>query len=281
MIIKLVFFICVVFVCLLGTGCTNTIASNEYLKKGMTKAQSGDYYNAIDDFDKAIEYDSKNTEAYKNRGIAKRNSGNSQSAIADFNMAIELSSNNGILFNERGLAREALQAYEYAIEDYSKAIELSNNFTEAYLNRGDCKFKIKDTLGACSDWEKSMKLNRNAKQSYDSYCKKDRSNTLNDIKINTSPESPESIKMRGLFQRRTDLLNNNTCKFLYVYKNDVPFGKFSTVYYDDFYKTYKISFTNSSGIQVEFKIKDANFTEDWGFNYGGGKYQLSNYKFSE
>ena len=91
--------------------------------------------------------------------------------------------------------------------------------------------------------------------------------------------SPYVKKMSGRTHRRVELINaHNRISFSYLYLNDKPYGRMAQVYFDDFYETYTISFQNSSGETITFKLNDSNFTNTWNFIYGGGKYELENNK---
>lgn len=217
-------------------------------------------------------------------GYSKRKSGDYLGAIVDFDKAIEKEPNNHLLYNERGLCKEDLGNYNDAIEDFEKAIQLNTNFAEAYYNLGYCKFKNGDKDGACSDWQKSFDLNGFGKFELETNCnlekKKENSKTDNaESKEKKAPLSAHEKKTHSFPYRLLDLIKNNkTCNFSYVYLNDKPHGRAAQVIYDDFYETYSISFFNSSGESISFKLKNSHFTGIWEFMYGGGKYQLTNYK---
>ncbi len=50
--------------------------AEEYYDSGVEKANSGDYEGAIEDYNKAIEINPKDADAYHNRGFAKAELGN-------------------------------------------------------------------------------------------------------------------------------------------------------------------------------------------------------------
>lgn len=45
-------------------------SAKDYFKEGYRKAQLGDYFGAIHEYDQSIKLDSTNVKAYNNRGIA-------------------------------------------------------------------------------------------------------------------------------------------------------------------------------------------------------------------
>ena len=59
---------------------------------------------------------------YRSRGVAYRNLGNYQQAIEDFNKAIELSQIDGTPYYYRGIAKSNLNLLNDAVEDFTDAI---------------------------------------------------------------------------------------------------------------------------------------------------------------
>ena len=123
------------------------------------KDKEGDYYGAISDYNKVIEINPKNSQAYYNRGKAKSDIKDYKGAVSDFNKAIEINPNKPDYYTFRGNTKSRLDKDEYgAISDYNKAIKIDSNNQLAYLNRGISKEIIGDVKGACSDWRKASAL---------------------------------------------------------------------------------------------------------------------------
>ena len=132
--------------------------TEDYLKNGNERYDKGDYQWAIEDFNKAIELNPKNSEAYRGRGLAKGKLKNYWGALEDCNKAIELNPKDSVAYLYRGVAKSYLNDYRDAIEDYSKAIELNPKDSEAYLNRGIAKSNLGNKDGACLDYRKAGEL---------------------------------------------------------------------------------------------------------------------------
>ena len=79
------------------------------------------------------------SEFYFNRGVDKSNLGKKEEAILDYNKAIELNPSNDNAYSNRGNAKDDLGRKKEAILDYNKAIELNPNNDNAYSNRGIAK----------------------------------------------------------------------------------------------------------------------------------------------
>lgn len=103
---------------------SNIDVSIGYYFRANMREQKNNIKGALDDFDKAIEYNPAYTEAYNNRGIIKASQQNIQGAFDDFN----------------------------------KAVEIDPNYAEALYNRGNANYYLKNFVEACSDWSQAEYL---------------------------------------------------------------------------------------------------------------------------
>ncbi len=91
----------------------------------MTQVEPNLKKKAMADFDKAIEDDPNNADAYYARGFAFLSHGDAMlKAVADFNKAIELNPKYASAYLMRGRAYEALGEMDKAKADRAKALEL-------------------------------------------------------------------------------------------------------------------------------------------------------------
>jgi tetratricopeptide (TPR) repeat protein len=97
---------------------------------------SDDHRQAIEDYNRAIEVNPKDTVAYVERGIAYAKLGDHRQAIRDYDKAIGLNPNLAEAYMGRGIAYIFLGDYRQGIPDCNKAIELNPNDGRAYLARG-------------------------------------------------------------------------------------------------------------------------------------------------
>lgn len=102
---------------------------------------------------------------YSNSGLIKSFSGNYDEAINDYNKAIEIEPNNSNALNNRGYTFNLMEDYESAIKDFEKAISLEEDFAYALNNRGYAKIKLGLKEDGLADLEKSMTLDGT-----NSYC---------------------------------------------------------------------------------------------------------------
>jgi len=157
-----------------------------YVARGASKANSGQYQDAITDYKKAEELgyaksilysnlgisyyglkkadsallylekalilDPSNGNAYRFRGDIKYDDNDNKGAAEDYTKAIDYNPNSSNYFT-RGLAYYYLKDYKKAVQDMDKAIELNPNSGQYFYDRGDAKDNLNDFNGACSDWK--------------------------------------------------------------------------------------------------------------------------------
>ena len=125
---------------------------------GYNKSRLGNYEEAIEDFDLAIQLDPKYPNAYYSRGIAKHSLGNYEEAIEDFGLAIQLDPKLAPPYNNRGSVKKDLGDYEEAIEDFDLAIQLDPKYATAYYNRGGAKYSLGNYEEAIEDFDLVIQL---------------------------------------------------------------------------------------------------------------------------
>lgn len=128
--------------------------------------EHGDYKNAIELYNEAIELNPNYAKAYSNRGWAYSDLKHYERAVQDCSKAIELDSNYNWAWNNRGVALNELKQYERAIQDFNKAIELNPNYAKPYNNRGLAYNNLKEYERAIQDFDKAILLNPNYAQAY-------------------------------------------------------------------------------------------------------------------
>lgn len=113
------------------------------------------------DFIQAIELDRMNADAYYGLGLISRNEGKFEDAINEFSKAIEIDSKESAYFFERAESRLGLELYYPAELDYSIAIELGYKLPDAYNNRGIAKVKQEKYTAALQDFNTALELDSN------------------------------------------------------------------------------------------------------------------------
>lgn len=130
----------------------------DYNVRGTSKAQFGDFKNAIGDFNKALQVNNKDDRAYANRGKAKDELGDLKGALADLTKAIVLNSEEHDYYIHRGNTKVKMRDLKGAIEDCSKAIELEPDDAALYAHRAGIYQMAGNNLKAISDLTKAIQL---------------------------------------------------------------------------------------------------------------------------
>lgn len=134
--------------------------------RGLAYGSLGKYDLAIENFDATINLNNRESRAYYNRGNVFKALGNYQKAIEDYNRAIELNPKKADDYNNRGNTFLKLNNYQRAIEDFSMAIEFNPKYDKAYLNRGVAYEKLGNYKQAIIDYQISARLGNKQVQDY-------------------------------------------------------------------------------------------------------------------
>jgi tetratricopeptide (TPR) repeat protein len=132
-------------------------SSGNYFTSAAQKYQQGDYQGALNDYNRAIQINPRNANAYYNRGLLKATKfQDAQGALADYDRAIKIKPSYDAAYNQGALA------------DYNQAIKLKPRNADAYYNRGVLKYTLlTDRAGGIADMQQAVKLSqRQANSNY-------------------------------------------------------------------------------------------------------------------
>jgi tetratricopeptide (TPR) repeat protein len=132
--------------------------ADAYTNRGAAYNGLGNYRQAIEDYDKAIEIKPGYADAYYNRGLAYNGLGNYRQAIEDYDKAIEIKPGYADAYTNRGAAYNGLGNYRQAIENYGKAIEIKPDFAMAYYNRGNSYTHLGNYKQAIEDFGRAIEI---------------------------------------------------------------------------------------------------------------------------
>ena len=147
---------------------TNSTSMNDkdYNNIGVDKLDTGEYYEAITHFNKAVEINPYNSGAYFNRSLAWQGINHPLRAIEDLDKAIELNPSYYKAFYQRGNINCDISKYDLAILDYDKAIFFNDQYFEAYNNRGHVNCTLENYINAIEDYNNALDINPFDKEAY-------------------------------------------------------------------------------------------------------------------
>lgn len=117
------------------------------------------YDKAIEDYSVVIlKFDNKNYDSYINRGLCFYQINNFYDAINDYTKAIELKNDDVDSLWLRADLYMKINKYFLAIEDLNNIIKKEPNNENAYIKRAKCYENIKNIKESCNDYEKALLL---------------------------------------------------------------------------------------------------------------------------
>ncbi|MEH2059970.1 MAG: tetratricopeptide repeat protein [Nostoc sp.] len=142
-----------------------------YSDRCLAYLQLQDYHQAIADCTQAINFAPDNFEAYLNRGVALYRQGDYGAAIVNHNRAIALKPSDFRAYYNRGLARAGDGKDFEAILDFDLALTQIPRMTslllaDIYNDRGLAHFVLQDTQAAMLDFNLAIRLNANDYRAY-------------------------------------------------------------------------------------------------------------------
>ncbi len=129
-----------------------------YFCRGNARVDRGDLRGAIQDFDKAIAFNPRDSKALNNRGYARRNTGDTAGAIEDFDRAVQMDPRNAQAQNNRGTLRYEMKDFAGAVAAFTYAIEAHPQMAVAYKNRGLAYKAQAEFDRACGDFDRAIEL---------------------------------------------------------------------------------------------------------------------------
>ena len=120
--------------------------NNDLLEEGKNLYSAKKYEEALASYDKAIEINSENADAWNYKGHALNALSRYEEALASYDKAIEINSDDnfgyGFLIN-KGMVLTSLKKYEDALASYDKAIEINSRYGLAWRKKAFVFKKIR------------------------------------------------------------------------------------------------------------------------------------------
>ena len=136
--------------------------AQDYINMAKEKIIAGDIDAAIIDLNAAIDSNA-NANVYTLRGEAYMQMGDYQNALNDFNSAIEVDGMNAVAFYDRALLNSRLENFEAAMNDINNALAAQSmkpmdilTMRDLYAKRGQLNLWMKNWEGAIADYTNSL-----------------------------------------------------------------------------------------------------------------------------
>jgi len=107
-----------------------------WANKGMALGHLGKYDEAIDSYDRALEIEPNYALALYNKGSALGNRGKFNEAIDSYDRALEIEPNYALAWSNKGVVFGNMGKYNEEIECYDRALEIEPNYALALYNKG-------------------------------------------------------------------------------------------------------------------------------------------------
>jgi tetratricopeptide (TPR) repeat protein len=132
--------------------------ANFYRERGIASYRSGDFPQAIVNFNAAIRLDPDDAQAYNIRGNAWDEMGFFKRALADYDEAIRIDSNNPAVFHDRAILWQRKGELDKALIDFDRAIRFSFSDASMYCDRGLVWYEKGRHDRAIADFNQAIKL---------------------------------------------------------------------------------------------------------------------------
>lgn len=165
-------------------------AATATMNRGSAHALLEDTDLAIKDFDAALKFNPRFTEAYLNRGEALMKANELDEALKDFDQAIELDPQQWRPYEYRAQAFAAKREWREALRNLDKAIQVDPKASRAYASRAAIEIRYGEYKKAIADGDKAIALDRNAVTAYVA-----RANAY--IRLKQYPEAERNLQIIG------------------------------------------------------------------------------------
>ncbi len=129
-----------------------------YLNRACVKIDAKEFSGALADLDSAEHFNATRPELYENKGLIFYKTGQYQQAFQNYDRAIQINPNSGNAYFGRGQARQAINDVEGAMKDFTLSLNLLPSY-DCFLNRALLRYTGNDYTGALSDLDNASFLN--------------------------------------------------------------------------------------------------------------------------
>lgn len=151
---------------------SNPTHTKSLYNRGRAYEELGETAKAKADFEKIIDIDPKNINAYLSLAKLSYNDHNFNKVLVFAGEAIKLNENSAQAHFLAARGSHQLGYFDQALESYNNAITINKDFGEAYLYRGALKIGLEKPRSACEDFKFAKLLDVDgAAKAVKDYCK--------------------------------------------------------------------------------------------------------------
>ncbi|EKU98480.1 TPR repeat-containing protein [Leptolyngbya sp. PCC 7375] len=132
---------------------------NAWIGKGTALEKLRKYKEALISHNKALEIKPDDALGWYNKGVQLGQLGRDEEAIASYDNAVNINPNDHNSWNNRGNSLVNLGRYEEAIASYDKAVEVNPNDHNAWNNRGNSLTNLGRYEEAIASYDKAVEVN--------------------------------------------------------------------------------------------------------------------------
>lgn len=123
---------------------------------GYTYYLKGDHDKAINQFNKVLEIDQKNPDAYYNLGLVYQSEGRHDDALENYQKTIELASKDHKAYLQKGIVYRELKMYKQAVETLERANKMVPGSANIIYEIGRVAEAMGDSKNAASIYKEAL-----------------------------------------------------------------------------------------------------------------------------
>ncbi|MBX3043911.1 MAG: hypothetical protein KIT33_08640 [Candidatus Kapabacteria bacterium] len=144
---------------------------NDLIIEGNSQLSNGNYLDAIQFFNRALEIEAENYLAFYGKGLAYEKLYYLDTAILNYRKAIYNKDDFSLAFYRSGVLKYNFNLYSQALKDFEKVTQLNSNNLEAMLYTANCFKKMGLFIGASDLYKKLAEKSKSHKEFMLQSCK--------------------------------------------------------------------------------------------------------------
>jgi len=138
--------------------CGEDLSARDWSLAGNAQVERGEYEEAVESYDRAINLDLYNPDLWYNKGLALTRLGRYEEALECYQRATNIKPFDADLWLSRGATLSGLGKYEEALECYDRAIEFDSENSDAWNNRGTVLAKLDRREEALESYDRAVEI---------------------------------------------------------------------------------------------------------------------------